>query len=83
VDLSPEELEKYRVKKNDILINRTNSYELVGKTGIVKLDEELVFASYLMRATVKPEYSPDYISFYMNLTTVKEELRGMAVQSNG
>lgn len=83
VELSTEELEKYRVKKNDILINRTNSYELVGKTGIVKLEEELVFASYLMRATIKPEYSADYISFYMNLTSVKEELRGMAVQSNG
>lgn len=83
VNLTPEELEKYRVRKNDILINRTNSLDLVGKTGIFKLEVPIVFASYLMRATIKKDYNPDYISLYMNLTSVKEKLRGMSVQSNG
>lgn len=43
------ELPVYRVRRGDILFNRTNSAELVGKAAVFDLDLEAVFASYLVR----------------------------------
>jgi hypothetical protein len=39
----------YRVRRGDVLFNRTNSPELVGKAAVFDLDLEAVFASYLVR----------------------------------
>jgi hypothetical protein len=44
-NLSSRELEKFRVKCGDILFNRTNSFELVGRTAIFDLDGDYAFAS--------------------------------------
>lgn len=44
-----ENIEKYLLNKGDILINRTNSPELVGKAGLFKKNDSYVFASYLIR----------------------------------
>lgn len=41
--------EKVILDKGDLLFNRTNSKELVGKTAVFELDEEYTFASYLIR----------------------------------
>lgn len=40
------------LKKGDLLFNRTNSKELVGKTAVFDLDGEYVFASYLIRVKI-------------------------------
>jgi type I restriction enzyme S subunit len=39
----------YQVRRGNILFNRTNSPELVGKAAVFDLDLEAVFASYLVR----------------------------------
>jgi type I restriction enzyme S subunit len=39
----------YRVRRGDVLFNRTNSPELVGKAAVFALDLEAVFASYVVR----------------------------------
>ncbi|MBO3334080.1 N-6 DNA methylase [Clostridium perfringens] len=83
ITLDKNEIVKYKIYKNDILINRTNSLDLVGKTGVFRKDCEAVYASYLMKATCKENYSPEYVSFFMNLSSTKNILRGMAEQSNG
>jgi len=49
VDLQDEELPKYLLLKGDLLFNRTNSAELVGKTAVYDTDRAAVFASYLIR----------------------------------
>lgn len=49
VALGKAELPVYRVRSGDILFNRTNSAELVGKAAVFDLDLEAVFASYLVR----------------------------------
>lgn len=49
VDLQAEELPKYLLLKGDLLFNRTNSAELVGKTAVYDTDKAAVFASYLIR----------------------------------
>jgi len=66
IDLDNREFEKYRVEKRDILFNRTNSLELVGKTGIFELEGDYVFASYLVRLRANEEVDPYYLNFYMN-----------------
>ena len=43
------------LKKNDILINRTNSKELVGKCALYEDQIEASFASYLIRLRVDEE----------------------------
>jgi type I restriction enzyme S subunit len=67
VELSSEEFETYRLEPNDILFNRTNSIDLVGRTGIYGLDGTHVFASYLVRLKldtdrVRPEYVVEFLS---------------------
>ena len=47
--VADDQKDKYLLNKNDLLFNRTNSKELVGKTAVFELDEEYCFASYLIR----------------------------------
>lgn len=49
VTLSQALLERYSLKRGDVLFNRTNSQEWVGKVGIYRKDAPAVFASYLIR----------------------------------
>jgi type I restriction enzyme, S subunit len=39
----------YLLRRGDVLFNRTNSQELVGKSAVCRSDQEAVFASYLIR----------------------------------
>lgn len=43
------EIAKYSLRHNDVLFNRTNSPELVGKTAIYKSERPALFAGYLIR----------------------------------
>jgi hypothetical protein len=52
VELSAKEVELYALRKGDILFNRTNSKELVGKCAVFDLSGTWVFASYLLRLRV-------------------------------
>jgi restriction endonuclease S subunit len=57
----------FRVEPGDILFNRTNSADLVGKVGIFFLEGDYVFASYLVRLRVKRSLvSPEYLNYYLN-----------------
>ena len=67
------EIEKYRLKKNDILFNRTNSPELVGKTAIYKNEMEAIFAGYLIRVRANSNMDPNYINFYLNSIYAKKK----------
>lgn len=49
VDPRTVDVSTYRVRRGDILFNRTNSPELVGKAAVFDLDLEAVFFSYLVR----------------------------------
>lgn len=62
------ELPDLYLKKYDLLYNRTNSAELVGKTGIyLGDDDELTFASYLIRLRPSIKWtSPHYLNVWMN-----------------
>ena len=66
IDLSPEDFARYRVRKGDILFNRTNTVELVGKVGIFALEGDFVFASYLVRLVANEENDPRFLNYYLN-----------------
>jgi type I restriction enzyme S subunit len=62
------ELSKYKLSEGDILINRTNSLELVGKAGLFTgLVGDWVFASYLVRLRVNRSLvMPEYVNAVIN-----------------
>ncbi len=77
-----DEIKRYLLKKNDVLFNRTNSPELVGKTAIYKGERPAIFAGYLIRINYRPEVvNPDYLTYYMNSQAAKNY--GNAVKSFG
>ena len=57
---------KYRLTDNDVLFNRTNSPEHVGKTSIFKGNREAIFAGYIIRMNHLPDINAQYLTYYMN-----------------
>ena len=58
------EIEKYPLAVNDLLFNRTNSKELVGKTAIYKGEMPAIYAGYLVR--ISPvRLDSDYLNYVM------------------
>ena len=67
--LSQQELRKFRLDDGDVLINRTNSLELVGKAAVFRDAPEgnWAFASYLIRLTVDSQKAvPEFVSAVIN-----------------
>lgn len=64
--IDSETFEKFRLKPDDILFNRVNSEEFVGRTGIFKLTGNYVFASYLVRLRTNSGMSPDALNLFLN-----------------
>lgn len=78
IDIPDNEKEKCVVRKGDILFNRTNSIDLIGKTAVFNLLDDMVIAGYIIRIRLNDQILPDVFSQYMNLETMKKILRGMA-----
>ncbi len=66
IDLEESELDKYLVQKGDILFNRTNSKELVGKSAVYKEDAPMAYAGYLIRVRTNEKAVPEYIWGHLN-----------------
>ncbi|MEI7013840.1 restriction endonuclease subunit S [Leptospira licerasiae] len=61
------DLPRLFLKNLDLIFNRTNSYELVGKTAVFYGKENsFTLASYLIRATIFKLINIEYLNFYMN-----------------
>lgn len=61
-----DEVKKYMVAPGDILFNRTNSRELVGKSALYNDDRDAIFAGYLVRFHMCGGLSSLFASFVMN-----------------
>ncbi|WP_138994899.1 restriction endonuclease subunit S [Larkinella sp. C7] len=77
INLTKAEEPKYLLQKGDLVFNRTNSKELVGKTAVYQLDDQMAIAGYLIRSRVNEKAIPEYISAYLNSKHGKATLRGM------
>lgn len=72
VQISDGEFERFRVRLGDILFNRTNSLDLVGRTAIFDIEGELVFASYLIRLrTDGKKLNPFFLNCYFNTDKIQ------------
>ena len=78
IDIPDNEIEKCIVHKGDVLFNRTNSIELVGKTCVFDEDEDMVIAGYIIRIRLKSAVLPLFLSCFMNTDFMKKKLRAMA-----
>jgi type I restriction enzyme S subunit len=79
VELEDGELAKQRLQAGDVLFNRTNSRELVGKTGIWDGRFEAVPASYFIRVRFRADVEhPQHFTTFMNLPFMKRRLVGIA-----
>lgn len=77
IDLDEKDKPKYLLKKGDLLFNRTNSKELVGKTAVYDRDEPAAIAGYLVRVRTNEKGNNYYISGYLNSSHGKTTLLNM------
>lgn len=60
------EIKKYTLIPGDVLFNRTNSPELVGKTALYKGEQDAVYAGYLIRIQCTEKLMPEYLTYSLN-----------------
>ncbi|EIO3970767.1 restriction endonuclease subunit S [Vibrio vulnificus] len=77
IDLTEKERPKYLAHKGDLLFNRTNSRELVGKTAVYEEELPMAFAGYLVRVRANEMGNTYYLSGYLNSGHGKKVLSGM------
>lgn len=64
---SDEEIEKYELRNGDVLFNRTNSAEHVGKTCVYRGQRQAIFAGYLIRINYRREIlNGEFLNYYLN-----------------
>lgn len=68
----PEEIKKYKLSAGDVLFNRTNSPELVGKTSIFRGERDAVYAGYLIRIKCKENLNPEFLNYLLNSQDAKD-----------
>ncbi len=79
ISLDTDEIDKCLVQRGDILFNRTNTKEIVGKTSYFDFDEPMVIAGYIIRLRVdKRKVCPQYLWKLLNTNELKGKLRKMA-----
>lgn len=85
-DIALKEAKKFILKDGDVLFNRTNSFEWVGRTGIYyknELDDrDYVFASYLVRFNTNDNIIlPEYLNIFLNCKYGVLDIKRRARQS--
>jgi type I restriction enzyme, S subunit len=82
VDLNDKDFETYRLFHGDVLFNRTNSYELVGRTGVYELEGDHVFASYLVRIkTDRKKLDSKFLTLYLNSDLGRRQVLAYATKA--
>ncbi len=77
-----EEIRRYLLKKGDVLFNRTNSPELVGKTATYTESRPAVFAGYLIRINqINSIALSQYLNLFLNSHVAKQY--GNIVKTDG
>ncbi len=67
IEIDDAALTRHRLERGDILFNRTNSKELVGKCEVFNEPGDWVFASYLIRVRLdRSRALPEFVSAFLN-----------------
>ena len=83
IDVPESELDKCAVRKGDVLFNRTNSRELVGKTCVYTNNEIMVLAGFIIRIRVNELVLPEFLSSFLNTDFSKQKLFNMCKTAIG
>ena len=84
IELTENEIETYQLRNGDILFNRTNSKELVGKCEVFKEKGDWVFASYLVRVRIDESIAlPDFVSIFLNTSSGRVQIDRVSRQIIG
>ena len=83
IDVPENELDKCTVRRGDVLFNRTNSKELVGKTCVYDRDEMMVLAGFVIRVRVNDRVLPEFLSAFLNTDFSKKKLSEMCKAAIG
>ena len=82
VNITQKDFDNYRLQRGDILFNRTNSLELVGRTAIFDNDGDYVFASYLIRLnTDEKRLNPFFLNHFLNWDESQKRLKSIALRA--
>ena len=88
-DITADEYAKFALKNKDVLFNRTNSFEWVGRTGVYYQNDniERTFASYLVRfnpkeSVILPEYLCAFLNTKQGISDIKRRARQSINQTN-
>ena len=78
----PQEISRYMLHRDDVLFNRTNSEEHVGKTSIFDGSRPAIFAGYLIRVHRDTDkVDAHYLNFYLNSCRAREYGRSVMGRS--
>lgn len=84
VDLDSESYDRFRLRPGDLLFNRTNSIDLVGRMAIIDDYRPAVFASYLVRLVVDAgRCLPEFLNYFMNWPRTQGEIKKLASRAVG
>ena len=83
IDIPDEEIDKCTVRRGDLLFNRTNSKELVGKTCVYNRDEMMVLAGFVVRVRLNDKALPEFVSAFLNTDFSKQMLLNMCKAAIG
>lgn len=62
-----QEIKRYLLRQGDVLFNRTNTIDLVGKSAIYEGEQQAIFAGYLIRINALPgELDTRYLNYILN-----------------
>lgn len=72
-----------RLRRGDLLFNRTNSAELVGKSAVVDADRPASFASYLIRVRFDDTVLPEWANLLINSGEGRRHIKSVMTQQVG
>ncbi len=79
VRIDSDTLARWSLRDHDIVINRVNSLEYLGKSALIRyMAEPTVFESNMMRMSVKPEIEPLFILHHLQNSFVTHQIRSRA-----
>lgn len=82
--LSTAEIARLMLVDGDVLFNRTNSKELVGKCAVFHEQGQYIFASYLIRVRLDPaRANPDFVAFALNCPIGRQQIDAISRQIIG
>ncbi|HEY0024707.1 MAG TPA: restriction endonuclease subunit S [Longimicrobium sp.] len=82
IDLNPQDFEFFRLRRGDIMLNRTNSRDLVGKVSIFDHDSECITASYIVSFRLdENQIDPWFCNLMLNAPMYQWRIKLLATPS--